>query len=229
MMIPIYSDVSEESKLTIFGSRHRLDSIIQSICTSEDRDKYEILGDWAITTYVTSMLTDLFKHDADAESLSLLRAHNISNFMFAKVMVESRFYEDFSIWLTPDQLQLCRMTFGGGKNVYEVNVKFLANYFERVVGWLVINDSSESIKMFLDLFLKPLMSFRIKKPARSILQEWAVKNNKRLDIYTGEYNVNNVVYVLVDGKEISRANDLISKKRAISKAVNFAVEALNLN
>nr|ADQ42441.1 ribonuclease III [Sweet potato chlorotic stunt virus] len=228
-MVPIYTDVSEESKLTVFGSRHRLDSIVHSICTSDDRDRYEILGDWAVTSYVTRMLTDLFKHNADAESLSLLRAHNISNVMFAKVMVESKLFEDFYLWLTPDQMQLCRKTFAGGRSLYEVNVKFLANYFERIVGWLVVHDCSESVEKFLDLFLKPHMSFYIKKPARSILEEWAMKNNKRLDIHTGEYNVNKVVYVLVDGQEVSRASDLISKKRAISKAVSFAVEALNLS
>nr|ADQ42417.1 ribonuclease III [Sweet potato chlorotic stunt virus] len=227
--IRITTEVSSEGKMSAFGSKQAFEGAIESVCTSDDRHRYELLGDWAINSYVCQYLTDLYKFKGDAESMSLLKAYNVSNALFSKVMLETSLFEDFSKYLSPDQMYTCRRILFHGKSVHETNMNFLANLFERLVGWLVVFGYEGSVKNFLDTFLLGHLSVVAKKPLRSVLENWAAQNGKKLVISTREYIDSKIVRVIVDGVEVSNASDLISKRRAVAKAVSLAVERLNIS
>nr|QYA73444.1 suppressor of RNA silencing [Sweet potato chlorotic stunt virus] len=226
--IQINADFFDLSIGLIFSDRNEFEKAIEEVCTSESRNRFELLGDWAVTSYVTRVLTSIFKHNGDAESMSLLKAANISNNLFSKIMMETGLYREFIRWMTPDQIASCSKTLALGRNTYEVNLTFLARYFERLVGWLIVQDKDVEVEIFLQNFLQPVMSVNPKKPLRSVLEEWAVKNGKKLSINTNRYNDDKIVKVFVDGLEVSRASDLISKRRAVAKAVSLAVDSLQI-
>nr|UOI87875.1 RNase3 [Sweet potato chlorotic stunt virus] len=227
-LIPIQDEISNGFITKVFGSKDDFDLVIEYVSTCDRKDVMELFGDWFISNYVNAVLINNFRNSLDAEALNLMRAYNVSNFLLSRLMFETKLYYAFLPYMSTDQVNLCCKTADEMNNLRNANFKFLADSFERLIGWLVMYKDEQDVRKFLDIFFFPYMILTPRKSDRSLLNEWAEKYKKKLHIDDTSYHFDKTVKVVINDIEFCTASDFRSKNRAIQKAVNIAVNKLKL-